>query len=162
MTKKSLVPMFGSFGATPSLKRFQSELGALFNELIEDIHNFGEASAFNELQIGSTFPKVNVFETEKGYTVKAAVAGFGKEDVNLELKNNFLVISADKKEEISEEDMDCLRREISSRSFRRVVRFPKKINSDTANASYNDGIISITIDKLVEDSDDGSTTINID
>jgi len=161
MTKKSLVPTIGSIWATPGLRRFQNEFGSIFTELLKDFGNIGEISAFNELQSDTSFPKINVSETDLGYGVDIAVAGFAKDDVNLELKDNILIISAEKKEENEEEDKNYIRKEISSRSFKRVVRFPKKIDTSTAIANYDKGIIQLSINKFVEEIKDESIKINI-
>jgi HSP20 family protein len=103
---------------------------------------------FEALQPKVSFPKVNVFETEKDYSVEIAVAGFDKDDVNLELKDNCLLIKSDKKEETCEEDdKKCLMREVSYRSFRRVVRFPSDIDTNSVDCNYKDGIIKCVIGK---------------
>lgn len=161
MVKKSLVPAFGSIWTTPSLKRFQNDFSGLFTELVNNFGNLDSITTFNELQTEVSFPKINVSETDKSYSVEIAVAGFNKEDIDLELKDNILVISADKKEETEEEDKNYLRKEISARSFKRVVRFPKKVVSSTANANYINGIITMSIDKFVAEATDESVKLII-
>lgn len=108
---------------------------------------------FDQLQPKGSFPKVNVIDNEKNYTVEIAVAGFNKDDVQLELKDNALLIKADQSNECKDGD-DCknyLRREIAHRSFRRVISFPAEIDSEAVDAKYDSGIITITVGKVVEE-----------
>ena len=56
------------------------------------------------LQNGSTLPSVNLKETDKGFEVELAAPGLNKEDFNIEVHNNILTISSEKKEEKEEKD----------------------------------------------------------
>lgn len=108
--------------------------------------------AFTDLQPKSAFPKINVAETDETFEVEVALAGFDKEDINMELKDNCLLIKADKKEEISEEgeDKKYLMKEISSRSFRRALNFPKKVLVDDIKCTHKDGVITCVLKKEVQ------------
>jgi len=108
-------------------------------------------NAFDQLQPKSSFPKVNVIEKEDSYDIEIAVAGFDKDDVELELKDNAMLIKADKKEERESEDKKYLTKEIASRSFRRTVVFPSEINADDVSAKYENGIIKCRVGKVEED-----------
>lgn len=104
---------------------------------------------FEDLQPGKVaFPKLDVTETEDDYTVDVAVAGFSKEDVEVELKDNTFFIKGSHQNEESADGKKYLRKEISKRSFRRVVRFPEKVDVNAVECSYKDGIVTCKIDKL--------------
>jgi len=123
--------------------------------------------AFKSLQPKSSFPKVNVVEKEDSYDIEIAVAGFDREDVELELKDNALMIKADKTEEKCEGDPDdeeCkkyLAREIASRSFRRTIVFPAEVNAEDVSANYKNGIISCRVGKML-DTKPSNIKINIE
>jgi HSP20 family protein len=116
-----------------------------------------DAKLFADIQNGSSFPKVNVKDTGNSYSIEIAVAGYSKEEVELELKENVLYMRGESK--TVEEEGKFLAREISYRSFKRALKFPDKINSDTATCSYKDGIINVKVDKL--NSISGSTKLTI-
>jgi HSP20 family protein len=123
---------------------------------------------FDALQPKTTFPKVNVSETVDNYVIDIAAAGFSRDDLALELKDNVLLIKGDKKEEQKDckdccEEAECtfLRREISDRSFRRVVKFPREIDVDKIDCSYKDGIVRCTIGKKAIEEVDGKIKIDI-
>jgi len=151
MTKKeSLLPGFGLW-SKPAIKRFRSGLETLFEDFFS--RDWG-ALSFEAMQPDVTFPKINVSETEDEYNVEIAVAGFSKGDVELDLRNNDLLISADKKERDEITDEKYLSREISYRSFKRLVRFPCSVNSEKMEAKYTDGIIHFKIEKDKDKSDE--------
>jgi HSP20 family protein len=91
-----------------------------FDRVFDDMWgNWGfDMKVFEDLQPKGGFPKMNVIDNDDSYQIDIAVAGFNKEDIKLELKDNALFVAADK-EETCESD-DCkkyLRKEIASRSF---------------------------------------------
>ena len=106
-----------------------------------------DMKTFTEMQPKGSFPKVNVAETDEAYEVEVALAGFDKEDISMELKDNCLCIKADKKEEISNEDKKYLMREISSRSFRRALNLPSKVMTDDIKCTHKDGVITCVLKK---------------
>lgn len=88
----------------------------------------------------SSIPKINVLESEEAYEVEIAVSGFDKNDLELEYKDGCLLIKFDstsKKEDVEVPKKKWLKREISSRSFRRTVKFPMEINSSEINSTYD-------------------------
>lgn len=150
MTKESLLPSVRLW-SSPAIKRFRNELDSLFEDFFADFN--WPMAVFEDLQPKAGFPKINVSETDDDYKLEIAVAGFDKDDVKLELKDGVLTISADKKEEKEEKDEDrnYLRKEISSRSFSRVVKFPCKVDSDKVEAEYTNGVITATLPKDKKD-----------
>jgi len=165
MTKKeSLLPSLSLWGK-PAIRRFRSDLDDLFEDFLGGFFddNRFSVSVFNDMQSKASFPKINVSETDDKYDVEIAVAGFDKDDVKLELKDNALTISADKKEENGEKDEDkrYLRQEISYRSFCRAVKFPCKVDADTADAEYKDGIINFKVNKEKEHNENCGVNVEI-
>jgi HSP20 family protein len=153
--EKSLVDS-GSLGRMYALSQFDNFFKEIHDSFWKRFDNLFEnwdlnMQAFDSLQPKGGFPKVNVIESEKSYDVEIAVAGFDKDDVELELKDNALFIKADKHvEKCDGDDEECktyLTKEIASRSFRRTVVFPGEINVDDISASYENGIITCKIGK---------------
>lgn len=148
--KKDLVLSLGSW-SKPAIRSLRNDLDALFEGMIR-MFDFdrSDVKIFEDLQPQASFPKVNVSETDTAYNVEIAVAGFSKDDVKLELKDNDLIIRAEKKEEMEKEDKNYLRKEISSISFQRVVRFPCEVDAEKAEADYKDGIIVVSVNKIIK------------
>jgi len=120
-----------------------------------------DMKAFTDMQPKSAFPKINVAETDEAYEVEVALAGFDKDDISLELKDNCLCVKADKQQEVVEEEKKYLMKEISSRSFRRALNLPQKVLTDEIECSHKDGVITCVLKKegQVEPKDN---TIKID
>jgi len=157
--KESFLPSVGSWGA-PSIKRFREDIDSLFEELL---CGFGSnITIFDDLQSKASFPKVNVSESESEYNVEVAVAGFCKEDITLKLEDGVLTIQAEKRNESGEESKNYIRKEISSRSFSRAVKFPCRLNEEKLNASYKDGLLNIVLPKLDEEEKPSGVTIDIE
>lgn len=78
--------------------------------------------------------------------VSADMPGVEKDEINIRADKETVEISAEASQEIREENEKYLRRERSSRTFRRTVRWPKEIDPETVSAEYNDGVLEITAD----------------
>jgi HSP20 family protein len=101
----------------------------------------------------SSVPAANIKETDKDFTVELAAPGMEKKDFNIEMENNVMKISSEKKDEIEEKDEDgnYFRKEFSYHSFQRSFRIPENVvNVDKIQANYKDGVLSIRLPKLDE------------
>jgi HSP20 family protein len=106
--------------------------------------------------LGSRFPSgsvampaVNLSENEEGYNVEVVAPGYKKEDFKLKVNDDILTISAESKNEKSEEKdgTEYSRREYTCSSFTRSFQLPDNAKDDSIGAKYNDGILQIMIPK---------------
>ena len=127
----------------PNFSNFFDE--AFAKEFINwDDKNFAER--------GSTMPSVNVRETEKEYFIELAAPGMRKEDFKVELKNDMLTISAEKRDEKEEKKGDFTRREFNFSSFCRSFYVPDLAEKNKVDAKYEDGMLTIAMTKkMVEE-----------
>jgi HSP20 family protein len=115
---------------------------------------------FNQFQDMADFRgsmPVNVKEEDGKVVVSADMPGVQKEDINLKADNEGLEISAESKEEIKEENEKYIRKERSSRTYRRRVAWPTEVDPETVSAEYTDGVLTVKADK--EDSEDWDVEI---
>lgn len=98
----------------------------------------------------SNMPAVNIKETDADFDVEFAAPGFKKTDFKVDIDNNVLTISAEKKDEKSEEGKRYTRKEFSYSSFSRSFTLPQSVNADKIDAKYNDGILKLNIPKKEE------------
>jgi len=155
--------MAGPLGRSIAAGRFPdifSEFNRMFDNFWND-HNW-EARIFEEIQPKGRFPKVDVRSLADKYVVDIAAAGFDKDDIDLELRDNCLLIRAEKSMEDEETEGDYIYREIARRSFSRVVRFPEKINMDEVDCKYENGIVTCSIGKLETEDKKDIVKIKID
>ena len=101
---------------------------------------------------GSNVPAVNIKETDTVFEIELAAPGKKKEDFNVEIDHNVLTISSEEKSESSEKDAQgkYTRKEFSYNSFRRSFTLPETVNLDKINASYQDGVLHLTLPKKEE------------
>ncbi|MGM0568691.1 MAG: Hsp20/alpha crystallin family protein [Elusimicrobiota bacterium] len=95
-------------------------------------------------------PALDVKEERDRIIVKAELPGLKKEDVNISLEDNTLVINGEKKHEEKKEDKGYYYRECSYGSFQRAVNLPAKVKDEKVDASYKDGVLRITLPKAQE------------
>ena len=94
----------------------------------------------------TTYPPYNIERlTENEYRITMAVAGFGKEDVEIEVKENTLSIRGEKKE--TDKERTFLHRGIASRAFER--RFQLADHVEVRGADVKDGLLSVDLEREV-------------
>ena len=92
------------------------------------------------------YPPYNIERlTENEYRITMAVAGFGKEDVEIEVKENTLAIRGEKKE--ADKERTFLHRGIASRAFER--RFQLADHVEVRGADVKDGLLSVDLEREV-------------
>ena len=95
---------------------------------------------------------VDFIETKDTYHIKAAVPGVEKEDVLIEVGDNDIVISTTFKayiEEFEEESAELISSSIKSGKCVKTVRFENSIDVENITAKFTNGIVLITIPKLI-------------
>lgn len=92
-------------------------------------------------------PTVDIYEEGKEVVVKAEIPGMKKNDINIDISENSMTISGEKKQEKKIDRKDYHRVECSYGSFCRSFRLPDSVNSDKAKASFKDGILEIRMPK---------------
>src|SRR6478672_5910002 len=83
-----------------------------------------------------SFTPVNVKETENDYVLEIVAPGFQKEDFKINLDNNTLTISADKKEETENNNEKFIRKEFKQQSFSRSFTIDEKTDAENISAKY--------------------------
>lgn len=96
---------------------------------------------------GKFLPETNVVETDKAIEVTVELPGLKPEDVKVEMKENALWITGEKKEEKEEKGKTYHRVERRAGMFRRVLPLPAEVTTDKVDAHFTDGILKITLPK---------------
>ena len=99
---------------------------------------------------GITLPAVNIKETANDFILELAIPGMKKSDFIIDVENKILSISSEVTKEQEEKDEIYTRREFGYSSFKRTFTLPDSIESDKVKASYEDGILMVTLPKREE------------
>jgi HSP20 family protein len=90
-------------------------------------------------------PQIEVLQNNGQFMVRADLPGLTKEDVKVELTENLLMISGERKEEKEEKREGFYRSERSYGSFYREVPLPEGAMTEKAAATFRNGVLEITI-----------------
>lgn len=101
-------------------------------------------------QGGIFAPKVDVVETDVAFEVAVDLPGIRPEDVDLEMRNGSLCISGENQEEKEEKGKTYHRIERRSGTFRRVIPLTLNVDETKVEASYKDGVLTVTVPKTEE------------
>ena len=145
------------FGLTP----YESRKNQMSTNKPRDIFEyfFGDEFLPSFTSSFSTNFCADIKDLGNAYVIEAELPGLTKEDIKLDLNGDVLTIAAVKKEEMSEDRSNYIRRERRYGTFTRSFRF-EDIKKDDINAKFENGILRITLPK--QDADDGqSKSINI-
>ena len=99
---------------------------------------------------GITLPAVNIKETANDFILELAIPGMKKSDFIIDVENKILSISSEVTKEEEEKNEIYTRREFGYSSFKRTFTLPDSIESDKVKASYEDGILMVTLPKREE------------
>lgn len=93
-------------------------------------------------------PTMDVAETDKEITVTAELPGLDQKDVEINLTDNLLTITGQKKHEQEQKDAHSYRMERSFGSFERSIELPSEVNKDQVSAEFKKGILKIRLPKI--------------
>lgn len=113
-----------------------------FDELIDQKWN-----KLLEPGFSNYFPRMNIRESESTYHIEAELPGIKKEEIQIKLKDDYLVISGEKKSMTEESRKNYRRIERANGSFYRAVSIPRDIDKDKITAELSDGILKIDLTK---------------
>ncbi|PWJ95509.1 heat shock protein Hsp20 [Oceanotoga teriensis] len=128
--------------------------------LYRNYPNFGEFdSVFEDLSkmfngmdkmTKNSYMNIDLYENEKKAVIEAELPGFQRDEININIENNILNITAQKKEEKN----DSKKYYIKERYFGKVARafeMPENIDLEKINAKFENGILKITLAKKDEE-----------
>ena len=116
-----------------------------FSHLIDRFFNESASRAGGSAY--SFVPRVDIFEDEKAFEIHVAVPGMNKDDFKLDLNDNVLAISGERKYTKERKENNFHAVETQYGTFRRSFSLPENVAGDQINAKYNNGILEVTIPK---------------
>lgn len=119
------------------------------NRLFEDAFP-RTAEGDENLSVSDWRPLVDVFEADEGLAVHIDLPGVNKEDVSVEVKENVLTISGERKYDTSVGDDRYYRKERTFGTFRRSFAMHTAVAPDSIKATFKNGVLKIKIPKPQE------------
>ena len=93
---------------------------------------------------------VEMTETEKDLTVRAAVAGFKPEEIEIRIKDHVLMLSGKTEKSWKKDEEKTFYSEWKSDHFYRTLTLPQNVDADKAKAKLTDGILEVVLPKTEE------------
>jgi HSP20 family protein len=122
-----------------SLGNFAGEWENVMDRFFGDVSEEGAQAVFA--------PRLDIAETETEYEISVDLPGVKAEDVHVEMHEDRLTISGSRHSTSESGDRQFHRIERSSGSFSRTVTLPATVDHDQIDASYEDGVLLVTLPK---------------
>jgi HSP20 family protein len=126
------------------LTSLQNEMNRLFNTF------FDTPTPGNGNTLRRWIPAMDLVETDEHFVLKADLPGLTEGDVNIEVEDNVLTISGERKAEHEDKREGYVRVERAFGSFRRSLTLPEGVNPEAVSASFANGVLEVRIPKPEE------------
>jgi len=97
-----------------------------------------------------TYPSINLFQDGDDTILMAEIPGMKKEDIKIQIKDNMITISGERKTELPEK-ASIHRMERRGFKFSRTMKLPARVNLDKVSADYQNGVLKIVMPRLEAD-----------
>jgi HSP20 family protein len=114
------------------------------NKLFEESEIIPSSFTF---QVGEGNIPVDLYQTETVIILKASMAGVRPEEINISVTGDMLIIKAERKEDKEIKDKDYIRKENHYGTISRSVRLPIEVDTDKAEAKFDNGMLILTMPK---------------
>ena len=130
--------------------------------LVTDFFNDGFLdNGLLDLPLTRWVPNANVRESGEEFVIELAAPGMEKDEFNVEVQEDVIVIEGQHDEEREERDEQYHRKEFKTTSFKRSFRLPQSVIADKVDAKYAHGILKLTLPKREEAKSIGKKLIKI-
>ena len=127
------------------LSSLQNEMNRLFNTVFDQPTTGGNGG-----QGRRWVPAMDLLETDEHFVLRADLPGMREEDVSVELEDNVLTLSGERKAEHEERQEGYYRVERAFGRFSRSLTLPKGVDAEAVTAAFTDGVLEVRIPKPEE------------
>lgn len=117
---------------------------------LDELFNQGINQLLGSDFVSSSLPATNVIETENNFRIDIVAVGFAKENFKVNTEKGLLTIEAKVEETKADETEKFIRREFKKQSFKRSFQLSDAVNIEEIVATYENGILSLTLPKKEE------------
>ena len=117
-----------------------------FSDFFNDFFN----DSLMERDYFKSVPAVNISDRANDFLIEMAAPGFSKDDFRVNIENEVLTISAEKKNEKKDENSRYTRKEFQYSTFTRTFTMPENVEADKIGAEYKEGVLSLILPKKEE------------
>jgi HSP20 family protein len=124
------------------MRRFADEMDRMFGGFgLPTAERLGPWAAAERFS-----PEVDIFERDGKLVVRADLPGLTKDDVKVDISEDAILLEGERKYEHEEREEGVYRSERGYGQFRRQIPLPEGVKTDTAAATFKNGVLEITMD----------------
>ncbi|HUO88950.1 MAG TPA: Hsp20/alpha crystallin family protein [Rhizomicrobium sp.] len=145
MANRELSPWRGGQVGWPfePFSSFRQEIDRLFDDFFAPSRGVAAPGGNG----GMLRPSIEMTEDDKAYHVTAELPGLDMKDINLDLRENTLSISGEKKSEKTEQGEGTHYSERTYGRFERMIALPDEVDADKVDAHFKNGVLTIDLPK---------------
>jgi HSP20 family protein len=121
------------------MQRMSDEMDRVFGSFLPS--RFGTNRSMPQMWA----PRIEAFQKEDKFIVRAELPGLKKDDVEVSITDDTIVLQGQRKHEHEQEREGFYHSERSYGSFYRAIPLPEGVIADTADASFKDGVLEVTL-----------------
>jgi HSP20 family protein len=140
------------YNTNANLRRWDPfrQLSSLREEIDRLFDRPFSSAAPQELWLGGGWPSLDLYEDRDQLVVKVEAPGLKKEEIDISLHDGVLAISGERKAEEKYQDAETHHSERFVGRFHRALSLPVAVQADKTTATYQDGVLTITLLKAEE------------
>ncbi len=96
---------------------------------------------------GQWMPAIDVYDSKDNFVVKADLPGLNKEEIEVSIEDDTLILKGEKKQESETKEQNFYRSERLYGSFFRAIALPATVDPSKVVAEYKDGVLKLTLPK---------------
>jgi HSP20 family protein len=123
------------------LSSLQTEMNRLFNAAFESGSGGGTSAPRRWM------PAMDLLETDEQFVLRADLPGMSEDDVNIELEDNVLTVSGERRTEHEDKREGFYRMERAYGSFSRSLTLPKGVDPEAVTAAFDRGVLEVRVPK---------------
>ena len=126
------------------LSVLRDEIDRLFESPLEEL------TRSSQQFLSGWLPTLDLYEDRDRLVLKAEIPGMRKEDIEISLHGEVLTLSGERKEDDAFDKAETYRAERFLGKFQRTITLPMTVDPSKVQASYKDGILTVTLPKAEE------------
>lgn len=119
-------------------------------EPFEDMDKIFDDFGFGKMARRAIVPELDIYDSKDAIVAETPLPGIDPKDVKISIENGVLSIEGKSEKKIEVDDKNYYRKEIRAGSFYRSVALPVPVKADQAEASYENGVLKVTVPKAEE------------
>jgi HSP20 family protein len=127
------------------MEALEGRFNRFFNEAF-----FPKAMLGDESGLAHWNPRVDIYDNDNAFVIKAELPGVEKKDIEVDLKDHVLTLKGERSYENEVKEENYYRKERSFGKFHRAFSLPADLDPDKIKADFKDGILKIDIPKPEE------------